>query len=86
MATFTLADLVEYVRRGGGEDDSLDLDGQIAETTFVDLGYDSIAIVEITLLIERELGIKLPEEADKNVTPAQFVDIVNGLLSESVQP
>ncbi|MEU4117804.1 phosphopantetheine-binding protein [Kitasatospora sp. NPDC028055] len=86
MATFTLADLLEYVRQGGGEDDALNLNGQIAETTFVDLGYDSIAIVEITLLIERGLGIKLPETADKNATPAQFVDLVNELLSELVQP
>lgn len=87
MATFTLTDLVEYVRRGAGEDDPLVLDGRTAETTFAELGYDSIAIMEVMLLVERDLGIKLPDEkADKNATPEQFVDLVNELLSESVQP
>ncbi|MGW2524606.1 phosphopantetheine-binding protein [Streptomyces sp. NPDC001617] len=87
MATFTLTDLEEYVRRGAGEDDALDLGGEHSETSFANLGYDSIAIMEIMLLVEHDLGIKLPEEqADKNATPEQFVELVNGLLGETVQP
>lgn len=86
MASFTIEDLVEYVRRGAGEDEgSLDLDGPKAEITFADLGYDSIAIMEVLLLIERDLGIKLPEEMDKSMTPAHYVKVVNELLAESVQ-
>lgn len=85
MATFTLEDLVEYVRRGAGDVDSLDLDENRADTSFADLGYDSIAIMEVLLLIERDLKIKLPEDMDKSMTPAQYVEAVNEQLGESVQ-
>lgn len=87
MATFTLADLVTYIRLAAGEDETLDLDGHIDETTFAELGYDSIAMVEVTVLVERELGITLPEEkTDKDTTPKQFVDVVNDLLPASSKP
>ncbi|MGK5529502.1 phosphopantetheine-binding protein [Streptomyces sp. URMC 129] len=87
MATFTLADLVDYVRRAAGEDDEFDLDGDIGETTFVNLGYDSIAMVEVVVLVERELGIKLPGEGTgKDSTPKEFVELVNELLPASIQP
>ncbi|MEU1488174.1 phosphopantetheine-binding protein [Streptomyces sp. NPDC005752] len=84
MATFTHAELVDYVRRAAGEDDEVGLDGDIAEVTFADLGYDSVAMVEVTLLVERELGISLPEEkTGKDATPKEFVDLVNELLPAS---
>lgn len=84
MANFTLTDLVGYIRRAAGEDEALDLNGRIGETTFAELGYDSIAMVEVTVLVERELGITLPEEGtDKDATPKQFVDVVNELLPAS---
>ncbi|MEU4656545.1 phosphopantetheine-binding protein [Streptomyces sp. NPDC023723] len=87
MATFTQADLVGYVRRAAGEDEEGALDGDIGETTFVNLGYDSIAMVEVVVLVERELGIKLPGEGTgKESTPKEFVELVNELLPASVQP
>jgi minimal PKS acyl carrier protein len=83
MATFTQADLVDYIRRAAGEDEALDLDGDIAETTFADLGYDSVAMVEVALLVERELRITLPEDdrMGKGGTPKEFVEAVNEQLS-----
>ncbi|MET7901788.1 acyl carrier protein [Streptomyces sp. NPDC005355] len=86
MATFTQADLVGYIRQAAGEDEGFDLDGDIADITFADMGYDSIAMVEVTLLVERELGIGLPEDdkASKNSTPKQFVELVNELLPASI--
>ncbi|MFE5858730.1 phosphopantetheine-binding protein [Streptomyces sp. NPDC056500] len=84
MTAFTQADLVGYIRRAAGEDDGLDLDGDIAEITFADLGYDSISMVELTLLVERELGISLPEaRTGKTATPKEFVETVNELLPAS---
>jgi len=86
MATFTQADLVDCIRRAAGEDDALDLDGDIGETTFADLGYDSVAMVEVALLVERELGISLPEDdrTGKGGTPKEFVDVVNEQLRASI--
>ncbi|MEU9086114.1 acyl carrier protein [Streptomyces sp. NPDC048357] len=85
MATFTQADLVGYIRQAAGEDDGVDLDGDIAELTFADMGYDSVAMVEVTLLVERELGIALPEDrTGKDATPKEFVELVNELLPASI--
>ena len=85
MATFTQADLVGYMRRAAGEDDAVALDGDIAETTFADLGYDSLAVMEISSLVERELGVSLPEEEMVEAeTPKQYVALVNELLSASI--
>ncbi|MFF5924073.1 acyl carrier protein [Streptomyces flavochromogenes] len=86
MATFTQADLVGHIRQAAGEDEGFDLDGDIADITFADMGYDSVAMVEVTLQVERELGIGLPEDdrASKNSTPKQFVELVNELLPASI--
>jgi act minimal PKS acyl carrier protein len=86
MATFTQADLVGYIRQAAGEDEGFDLDGDIADITFADLGYDSVAMVEIALLVERELGISLPDDdrASKSSTPKGFVELVNELLPASI--
>ncbi|KUN78838.1 acyl carrier protein [Streptomyces bungoensis] len=86
MATFTQADLVRCIREAAGEDEGLDLDGDIADMTFADMGYDSVAMVEVTLLVERELGINLPEDdrTGKDATPKQFVELVNELLPASI--
>lgn len=85
MAKFTQADLVGYIRQAAGEDDGFDLDGDIAETTFADMGYDSVAMVEVTLAVERELGITLPEDGtSKDSTPKEFVEQVNELLPASI--
>ncbi|MFJ2651557.1 acyl carrier protein [Streptomyces sp. NPDC087420] len=85
MATFTQADLVGYIRQAAGEDGEIDLDGDIAEIKFADMGYDSIAMVEVTLLAERELGINLPEDrTGKDATPKEFVELVNELLPASI--
>jgi act minimal PKS acyl carrier protein len=84
MATFTQEDLVGCIRQAAGEDGDLDLEGDIAEVTFADLGYDSVAMLEVTLLVERRLGISLPDDQDrtgKSATPKKFVELVNELLS-----
>lgn len=87
MAIFTLANLVGYIRRAAGEDGVLELSDHNAETTFAELGYDSLAMMELTSLVERELGVSLPEEkTDKESTPQGFVDLVNESLPTSGQP
>jgi act minimal PKS acyl carrier protein len=87
MSAFTQADLVACIRRAAGEDEGLDLDGDIAEITFAEMGYDSVAMVEVALLVERELGISLPDDEDrmgKSATPKMFVEVVNESLSASI--
>lgn len=85
MARFTLDDLKQALRTAAGEDESVDLDGDILDTEFGDLGYDSLAILETASLLERSLGVQLPDdEVGTRHTPGSFVDFVNSIVQEKV--
>jgi act minimal PKS acyl carrier protein len=85
MARFTLEDLKQTLRAAAGEDESVDLDGDILDVEFGELGYDSLGILETASHIERGFGIKLPEdEVGTLQTPREFIDFVNSMLQEKV--
>ncbi len=74
----TLTDLTRILRESAGEDESVDLDGDILDTPFAELGYDSLALLEAASRVEREVGIKLSEDALGDAeTPRQFLNLVN---------
>ncbi|MDQ2835914.1 MAG: acyl carrier protein [Actinomycetota bacterium] len=81
-ATFTLDDLIRILREGAGADEQIDLSSDISDTSFSDLGYDSLALLETNSRIERELGITLADavlfEAE---TPRDLLDVVNAELT-----
>ncbi|MEV7192636.1 acyl carrier protein [Streptomyces sp. NPDC093510] len=81
---FALADLTRILREGAGADDGTDLDGDILDRDFDDLGYESLALLETAGRIEREYGIALDDDvfADSR-TPRALIAAVNGLLSAS---
>ncbi|MFI7118838.1 acyl carrier protein [Amycolatopsis sp. NPDC049868] len=82
---FTLEDLKRVLREGSGETD--DLDGEILDVEFEALGYESLALLETTSRIERELGIVLDEEAVALAnTPRALVDLVNAQLPSASLP
>jgi minimal PKS acyl carrier protein len=73
---FTLEDLKRILREGSGETGGLD--GDILDVEFETLGYESLALLETTGRIERELGLKLDEEsAAAASTPRALVELVN---------
>ncbi|MWA03658.1 actinorhodin polyketide synthase [Actinomadura sp. LD22] len=72
--TFTMDDLTRLLRECAGEDDSIDLDGDIAGTEFEDLGYDSLALFNTVNRIERDYGIRLSDEIVAEVrTPGELL-------------
>ncbi|CAL9656080.1 acyl carrier protein [Streptomyces sp. enrichment culture] len=76
---FTMGDLRRILREGAGED--VDLDGDIDDVTFVDLGYDSLALLETGVRIGREYGIELEDTVFVDAeTPRQLVDALNKQL------
>jgi act minimal PKS acyl carrier protein len=84
MREFTLADLTRIMRASVGVDDSIDLDADIMDTTFTDLGYDSLATLEIASKVDLEFGTKTPEGMVSQLeTPRQFVDHINQSLAVS---
>ncbi|MCC8246326.1 acyl carrier protein [Saccharothrix luteola] len=79
---FTIDDLKRILREGAGTDEAVDLDGDIAESDFEELGYESLALLETGGRIEREYGISLDEDALADArTPAALVDLVNSHLA-----
>ena len=81
MAMFTLDDLKQTIRACAGQDESVDLSGDILDTTFSDLGYDSLAVMETSSRVERDYNVELPEERVGELkTPRDFVDFVNSRL------
>ncbi|WSQ09447.1 acyl carrier protein [Streptomyces sp. NBC_01231] len=58
----TLEDLRQMLAECAGEGDSVGIQGDISDTPFTDLGYDSLALLETIARIERDFGVALPED------------------------
>lgn len=83
MAQLTLDELRTILVACAGEDDSIDLSGDILDITFEDLGYDSLALMESASRIERELGVALSDDVTEALTPRILLDLVNGSVSQT---
>ena len=84
---FTLPQLKVVLMEGAGVEEDVDLEGDIADTPFEELGYESLALLETGSRIEREYGIRLDEEALTDArTPRQLVELVNAHLSGAPTP
>ncbi|MGW0702217.1 acyl carrier protein [Streptomyces sp. NPDC002867] len=80
----TVDDLKRILREGAGVDESVDLDGDILDTDFESLGYESLAMLEISSRIERELGVTLDDDTlTEATTPRALIEAVNGILVPS---
>ncbi|WP_225731414.1 MULTISPECIES: acyl carrier protein [unclassified Nocardia] len=73
-----LDELIAILRRCAGADENVVLDDTIADTDFESLGYDSIALLEVTSDIERSQHIKLGDDAIKvTTTPREVLALVS---------
>ncbi|NGO67598.1 acyl carrier protein [Streptomyces boncukensis] len=83
--TFTTKQLVDLLRECAGEDEAVDLDGDILDLAFTDLGYDSLALFNTVSRIERDYAVELPEDVVGEAgTPRQLLDLVNAGIAERV--
>ncbi|MYS19315.1 act minimal PKS acyl carrier protein [Streptomyces sp. DvalAA-14] len=79
---FTLDDLRRILLEAAGADEGVDLSGDIIDTEFEALGYESLALLETGSRIEREYDISLDDSALTDaVTPRGLIDTVNTQLS-----
>lgn len=79
-----LTDLVRLLRECAGQAEGTDLDADILDCEFGDLGYDSLAILETTGRVERDYAVILDEEElDEASTPRRYLDVVNRALAAS---
>ncbi|WP_327676525.1 acyl carrier protein [Kitasatospora sp. NBC_00458] len=82
MSALTIDDLRTILRDAAGEDEEVDLSGDIADTLFTDLGYDSLALLETASVISRRYGIALPDDLFDGVeTPQALLDEINSALT-----
>ena len=82
MTQFTLDDLRRILREGAG--DSGTLDGDITDVPFTDLGYDSLALLELSSRVEREYAVPIPDDAALAMrTPGAAVAYINDRLKAS---
>lgn len=77
VTAVTIDDLRRILTEAAGEDESVDLHGDILDTPFADLGYDSLALMETAARIKREFGVEIPDEDIAVVeTPRVLLDMV----------
>ena len=84
MSQITLEDLKNIMRECAGEDESVNLNGDIIDETFSALGYDSLAVLETVSRLQRAYGISISdEELDGLDTPRAFLEHVNREFSQA---
>jgi act minimal PKS acyl carrier protein len=85
MDEMTYEELMTIVRECAGADESVATTEGDIDTSFEDLGYDSLAMLETASRVEQAIGITLPDElVTELTTPRLFLDAVNGHRSEAV--
>ncbi|MFB7947564.1 acyl carrier protein [Kitasatospora phosalacinea] len=81
---FTLDDLRRILRSGAGADEGVDLDGDILDVDFADLGYESLALLETGVLVEKDFDVTLADETLTTArTPRALIDAVNAQLGKA---
>ncbi|MFI0909606.1 acyl carrier protein [Streptomyces abikoensis] len=86
MSVFTIDELIRIMRECAGEDEADDLTPDVADQDFDLLGYDSLALMATASRVEREHGLRLPEEEMAEIrTPAAFVALVNEELRRTAR-
>lgn len=73
MPVFTLDELARLLRSCAGEVGEIELD-----LSFTDLGYDSLAMMEVASQVELRYGVRIAEEEVAEAeSPRTFIDTVN---------
>jgi len=83
MTEMTLAELTRLLRECAGEEEGVNLNGDVLDTSLDDLGYDSLAVLQTTGRIEREYDIELAEDTVAEAhTPRLLLAFINASLRE----
>ena len=81
MSTFSLDDLREIMRQSAGVEAGVDLDADITDVEFIELGYDSLALLELAIQVKRKYGVSIPDDDVVDMTtPRIAVEYINRQL------
>jgi minimal PKS acyl carrier protein len=78
MSAFTTGELREVMIACAGPGEHPELDGEFIDTPYDDLGFDSLAVLELATRIQQDLGVPFPDDAVAEMaTPRDVLDYVN---------
>jgi act minimal PKS acyl carrier protein len=78
MATFTFDDLRTLMRSCAGPGEHPEMEGDILDTSYEDLGFDSLAVLELATRSQQDLGIPFPDDAVEEMdTPRHVMEYVS---------
>jgi acyl carrier protein len=84
MNQFTVADLKRTVDACVGADEVGVFDNSTADTSFAELGLDSLAVYELVTRLQDELKIPISDEVIETMkTPNLLIGFINGRLVEA---
>jgi minimal PKS acyl carrier protein len=78
MPVFTIDDMRRILRQCAGDPDSVDLDSDVHDVQFEEMGYDSLALMEMAARIQEEFAVPIPDDLLEQLhTPAEVIQHVN---------
>jgi act minimal PKS acyl carrier protein len=82
--TFTLDELRELMQACAGVEDDIDLSADIDDIEFEELGYDSLAVLEVASHVQRKYGVPMPDECVEYMkTPRLAVEYINAQFAKA---
>lgn len=79
---FCFDDLDEMMCACGGANGSAGLDEDISDITFEELGYDSLAVLELMAKLQNQMNVAIPDNATASLlTPRSVIEYVNARLA-----
>jgi minimal PKS acyl carrier protein len=82
----TIDEFKEIMQAVAGYDDSIDLSRDVTDASLNDLGYDSLALLEIAAVVQQRYKITVPDDStERMTTPRVAVAYINDLQA-AVQP
>jgi act minimal PKS acyl carrier protein len=82
MSTLTIDEFKAIMHTVAGEDDVVDLSGDVTDTPMGELGFDSLAVLEIASVVQQRYQIEVPDECiERMTTPAESVAYINELTA-----
>ncbi|RFU83711.1 acyl carrier protein [Streptomyces triticagri] len=82
MSSISFDDLKAIMSRCIGELDGKEITEADLATPFTDIGYDSLAVLEIASQLQREYSLQIPDEAIEEMdSPKAVIDYVNANLA-----
>lgn len=74
----TSSRLAVILRSSAGEDEGFQLDDSNLDSTFDDLGYDSLALLQVTGVLQREYRLSVTDEQFLEAdTPRKLLELAN---------